>query len=203
MDKAVYGLIDSVIYSFHMPLFFLLAGLLFPGSIARHSRLSLIKNKFRLIFYPYVVWSLIQGAIEVEPTGATNSGVTWAQVLSFMWQPRDQFWFLYILFVIFLVSALLYRRTNIYWSTIIVLIAAMLFVFKVPPLDFYVVNIFRACFVFFAVGVSARIFWLPTLSVRLGRYRCYGCRRYCLEAVNTCCMGLSAWPPTMANRWFD
>lgn len=161
MDKAAYGLIDSVIYSFHMPLFFIPAGLLFPGSIARHSRRSLIENKFRLIFYPYVVWSLIQGAIEVEFTGATNSRVTWGQVLSFLWQPRDQFWFLYILFVIFVVSAILYRRTNIYWSTIIVFIAAMLFMFKIPPLDFYVVNIFRACFVFFAVGVSARILWPP------------------------------------------
>src|ERR1700733_4806201 len=48
------------IYSFHMPLFFFLAGL-FVRSSARRPFRSYLANKISVIAYPYFLWSLITG----------------------------------------------------------------------------------------------------------------------------------------------
>lgn len=106
MDKALHGLVDSIIYSFHMPLFFFLSGLFLLGSLAKRGWGGLVLSKVDTIFYPYIVWSLIQGLIEVALSGSTNGNVTLEQVFSLLWQPRAQFWFLYTLFAVFVVAGL-------------------------------------------------------------------------------------------------
>jgi len=65
MDAALYELVDSIIYSFHMPLFFFLSGLFFLHSLERRGPGALTANKIDTIVYPYVLWSLIQGLTEV------------------------------------------------------------------------------------------------------------------------------------------
>ena len=58
---AALMLADSVIYSFHMPLFFFLSGLFFIESLARRGRIGLLANKLDTLIYPYILWSLLQG----------------------------------------------------------------------------------------------------------------------------------------------
>lgn len=108
-DEKLFRLIDSVIYSFHMPLFFFLSGLFFVGSIAKRGEGGLIINKVDTIMYPYLVWSLIQGGIEYSLNGVTNFSTSIQDIYSLLWQPHDQFWFLYALFLIFVVFTLIYR----------------------------------------------------------------------------------------------
>jgi fucose 4-O-acetylase-like acetyltransferase len=105
MDEQGFRLVDQLIYSFHMPLFFFAAGLLFAPALQRMGARQLIVRKARQLMYPYAVWSLIQGLIGVLLSRYTNSRLELAEVLSFPWHPRDQFWFLYALFLIFLVLA--------------------------------------------------------------------------------------------------
>lgn len=155
MDREWYELIESVIYSFHMPLFFFLSGALFPGSLARRGGRKLIENKFEVVFYPYIIWSLIQGLIEVALADFTNGTATLGQVLSLLWLPRAQFWFLYTLFFIYLASAALYRRSDSYWSTAILALAVILFFSGFPSINYHTINLFGRNFVFFALGVSA------------------------------------------------
>lgn len=154
MNRELHELINSVIYSFHMPLFFFLSGVFFLGSLARRGGRKLIENKLEVVFYPYVVWSLIQGLIEVVLAGSTNGAATLGQVLSLLWLPRAQFWFLYTLFIIYLVSVTLYRRSDTCWSTMILLMAALLYVSRFSPIDIYAISSFGRNFVFFALGVS-------------------------------------------------
>jgi len=108
-DEHLFKLVDSVIYSFHMPLFFFLAGLFFVGSIKRRGEGGLIINKVDTIIYPYIIWSLIQGGLEYTLTGVTNFSTSIQDIYSLLWQPHDQFWFLYALFLIFIVYTLIYR----------------------------------------------------------------------------------------------
>ena len=154
MDRRLYGLIDSVIYSFHMPLFFFLSGMLFLTSMARQGTRKLIENKFKVIFYPYIVWSLIQGSLELMFAGYTNSNVTLVEILSLLWRPHAQFWFLYTLFIIYLASAILYRRSETYWSLTILAMAVIMYVSRFSPFDIYALDSFGENFVFFALGVS-------------------------------------------------
>lgn len=109
MSEPLFVLVDSVIYSFHMPLFFLLSGTLFHGSLQRHGALPVLRSKVDSIVYPYLLWSLLQGGIEVVLGRWTNGSVTLADVLS-LWQPRMQFWFLYALFFVTVLAVLVYRR---------------------------------------------------------------------------------------------
>lgn len=48
-----------IIYSFHMPLFFLISGYLFFGSSTKHSPLDIIASKFRGLILPILSWSII------------------------------------------------------------------------------------------------------------------------------------------------
>lgn len=105
-------LVNSVLYTFHMPLFFLLAGLFLKHSLAAQRGASgLIANKFNTVAYPYIVWSLLQGGVELLFGRYKNSGaVTIEQILAFPWEPRMQFWFLYTLFWTFVVCGVAFAK---------------------------------------------------------------------------------------------
>lgn len=106
-------LVDSVLYSFHMPLFFFLSGLFFWRSLGNRGGSGLVFNKIDTIFYPFVLWSLLQGGIEVALSRYTNGDLGMAKVLSLLWDPRAQFWFLWALFFSFLLAVLLIRRETL------------------------------------------------------------------------------------------
>lgn len=107
-DPGIFALVDSIVYSFHMPLFFFLSGLFFRHSFQRHGGRDLILCKIDTIVYPYLLWSLLQGGIEAGLSSHTNGGVTFSEVFSLLWSPRAQFWFLYALFIVFCVATALY-----------------------------------------------------------------------------------------------
>jgi len=109
MDKHWFELVDSVIYTFHMPLFFFLSGLFFYDSLVKRGTTGMIVNKIDTIIYPYIIWSLLQGFTEVSLSHYTIGHVTPGQVLSFAWQPRAQFWFLFALFQISVVCSFIYK----------------------------------------------------------------------------------------------
>src|ERR1700722_19199016 len=92
--------VDQFVYAFHMPLFFFLAGL-FATHSARRGAASLLSDKLRTIAYPYFLWSLLQGALQLAMTGETNSHLTWRDLAAIPYQPIMQFWFLYTLFLVF------------------------------------------------------------------------------------------------------
>lgn len=129
-SEAAFRIPYDVIYTFHMPLFFFLSGLFFPASWQRRGSLGLIRNKVDTIVYPYVVWSLIQGVVEVALSRYTNRQTTLAEILSFPWHPRQQFWFLYALFFVFVIACIAYRWLPPRWRPLILLLAVVAFVFK-------------------------------------------------------------------------
>lgn len=97
---------DSIVYSFHMPLFFFLSGLFFYNSLSKSGGVGLTLRKVDSIVYPYLIWSLLQGTIEATLSNYTNGNVTFSEILT-IWEPRAQFWFLYALFFVFIASAII------------------------------------------------------------------------------------------------
>lgn len=153
INQDWFELVDSIIYSFHMPLFFFLSGLFFHDSLIRRGRLGLIANKVDTIVYPYVVWSLLQGFFEVALSSYTNGHVNMGEVLSFPWQPRAQFWFLYALFQVFVVCSLVYAWKGRRYFLAPVLFFATLYVFRIDhPLSGQLVFVLNSA-VFFSLGV--------------------------------------------------
>lgn len=92
------GVVDQVIYLFHMPLFFLLAGLNVERSLNRGTS-DYMLGKLQTVAFPYFLWSLLQGGLMMAAGGATNGQVGAGDLAAILWVPIGQFWFLYALFV--------------------------------------------------------------------------------------------------------
>jgi len=167
MDEAEFVLVDSIIYSVHMPLFFFLSGLFFFDSLQKRGRGGLIINKIDTIAYPFIVWSLLQGLFEVALSNYTNGQVTLVEVFSLLWMPRAQFWFLYALFLVFVVCTFLYAKADRRFFLPFVVLFGVLFVFQQ---DLTINNMTRFILgntVFFALGVwfnEVKAFFLARYS---------------------------------------
>jgi fucose 4-O-acetylase-like acetyltransferase len=156
VNQSLYRAIDNAIYSFHMPLFFLLAGIFFLDSLEKRGVRGLILNKAEVLLYPYVLWSLLQGVIELLLNRWTNGHIGFQEILSLLWAPRAHFWFLYALFLFSVLGALIFQaaRPRVYY---LVLIAAALPIVcglsypRIPAASYV-----GSDFFFFALGIWFR-----------------------------------------------
>lgn len=89
-------LADRVIYAFHMPLFFVAAGLFVWPSLAK-GRERFVADKLSTIVYPYFLWSLIEGGLELAFANEVNSPIGTHELAMIPLAPIEQFWFLYVL----------------------------------------------------------------------------------------------------------
>jgi fucose 4-O-acetylase-like acetyltransferase len=149
IDEHLFYLSDTLVYSFHMPLFFVLSGLFFKRSIEKYSRTGLIVEKCKSILYPYIIWSLLQTSIEIVLSQYTNKTVALDDLLHCIFFPRDQFWFLFTLFFINIISSLLFNRFK-RWLIVSSLIWLLYYLFPVN------LSVFSETFkylIFFNIGV--------------------------------------------------
>ncbi|MFI8418069.1 acyltransferase family protein [Serratia sp. NPDC078593] len=131
LSSSTYQLIDSVIYSFHMPLFFFISGLFFVQSLNRKGKTRFIISKIDTIVYPYIVWSFLQGTVEVILSRYTNNSTNFSDILMLFTHPRAQFWFLYALFMIFVVATLLYSKEKFHLVLpVMIVISAGLYIYQ-------------------------------------------------------------------------
>ena len=87
--------LNTWIYAFHMPLFFLLAGL-FAVRSARRTASEYLIDKLRVIAYPYALWTIIQVSLMNLGNGSTNHqapALGWQSLLTaLLFQPVMEFW---------------------------------------------------------------------------------------------------------------
>lgn len=154
MNTHLYTAIDTMIYSFHMPLFFFLSGLFFTSSLAKRGFKNNIVNKIDTIFYPYVVWSILQGIIEATLSKYTNGHVTYTEVFSLLWAPRAQFWFLYILFFTFVIASIIFiKNRNSKLMIAVVCLFSIVYIFQSYLPSIYILTLCYVHMVFFFIGI--------------------------------------------------
>lgn len=88
--------IDFAIYTFHMPLFFFLSGM---GVRASQAKSGFFARRAKGIVVPYVVFSLLQGGVQIVMAGQTNGELAPRDLLLIPIQPISPFWFLYVLLI--------------------------------------------------------------------------------------------------------
>lgn len=153
MSESTFRLADSVVYSFHMPLFFFLSGLFFYHSLLKRGGVGLTLNKIDTILYPYLIWSLLQGVIEALMSNYVNGNVTFSEVFR-LWQPRAQFWFLFALFFVFVVSIPIYYFISKRYVGLIFLLAGVFYV-NTWVLPYTLITFYLTSnLVFFALGIA-------------------------------------------------
>lgn len=148
---GVLAAVISYAYSFHMPLFFFLSGL-FATYSYRKGFLSFSQSKLRTILYPFVVWSLILGTIQVKMAAYVNHPLPGGHSpLFFLILPVEQMWFLQALFFMYLFFALAQKlavgpRRFFFISAVLTLIVA-------PLIRDETVKKILFHFIFFGAGV--------------------------------------------------
>lgn len=123
MDQVV-----KVIYSFHMPLFFIISGFLFLPSFQKIPD-HFLRIKAGTILYPYLLWTIVQTGIEIVLSRYTNKGIGIEELYPILWQPRAHFWYLHSLFLIAAFTYALFRITPRYapWLGMILSFTRLLF----------------------------------------------------------------------------
>ena len=107
-DGSPFHFTDSFIYAFHMPLFFLLSGLFVERRVGRSAGIFL-REIVGSIAYPYLVWSALQTLMQVALSRYTNNRVNLSELAVIFVNPVMQFWFLYVLFLIYAGYYVLHR----------------------------------------------------------------------------------------------
>lgn len=89
-------------FSFRMPLFFIVSGIFFGGSLDRKGIGEYIGNRFQTIFYPLMIWGCIQITLQLLFAGYVNAEREPMNYLHLIIEPRkiEQFWYLNALFFV-------------------------------------------------------------------------------------------------------
>lgn len=113
-------------------------------------------SKIDTIVYPYVIWSLLQGMVEVLLSRYTNNPSSLGDILSLFTHPRAQFWFLYALFMVFVLATLLYsKETYRYLLPVLIVISAGLYVYQDSLTKAFHFDYITRFLIFFLLGVFA------------------------------------------------
>jgi len=104
-EQSPWGRAFFLIYTFHMPLFFFLAGL-FVKTRLEKDRVQFMRDAAARIAWPYFLWSIVQLLVIASVGAAVNKPVELdiARIVSLLWDPTSQFWFLQALLVLHLSS---------------------------------------------------------------------------------------------------
>ena len=150
IDPVFFYYAVNFVYSFHMPLFFILSAYFFlPGLNKRGNKYFLV-NKLETIAYPFILWILIQSFIELRLSAFTNSHLKARFTWDFFYRPHDQFWFLMALFLINLMCLLFFNISKKWGVLISIVVWIVYYIF--PPQ----INIFDKTFlnlIYFTAGI--------------------------------------------------
>ncbi len=149
-----FELSDSMVYAFHMPLFFLLAGLFVEGSLQKRGAAEYLKDKLLKIAYPYFIWSILQMSVEVMFSSQTQKGAGFSDMLAIVYRPWGQFWFVYALLLMHLVFTLV-SKAGKFSMPLLYLVSLALF-FKPLRFDEMALLGFSTHFLFFVLGIQLR-----------------------------------------------
>lgn len=147
---ALLQMMYDAIYSFHMPLFFMISGYVF------YLTKSYRKWKTKVLDFSivYVIWSTLMWFSKYMMSGDVNHPVTIIDLVSIVYKPIMIYWYLYVLIILYaIVSCLRWERVSWrLWSiSAVAAIAA-----KTMQLDIGILNniIYHMCY-FLAGGGTA------------------------------------------------
>jgi fucose 4-O-acetylase-like acetyltransferase len=99
-NPDLFRVIDTLIYNFHMPLFFLLSGMTFEAWALKRPYPEATISRVTRLLWPLVLWSYLFAGARLAAGDAANTQVSGIEsLLFFPLPPRDHFWFLWALFL--------------------------------------------------------------------------------------------------------
>lgn len=138
------NVIFKIIYSFHMPLFMLISGYLFYGSVMRNTMADNIRSRFTTLLIPIMLWSIIPYVIRLVQ--GDERGV-WLVVRAYFTTCIGNFWFLWAVFYCSLIVLAVRHCVGDRMFVYVLLAVVMLF----TP-DFNRLQLYKFMYGYFVVG---------------------------------------------------
>lgn len=91
--SVVLQAVDRVVYLTHLPVFAWVSGLLMTRPVRRRGARAYLLPRLADFAYLYLLWTLLQGGLEVATSGVKNNPVTWLDVVN-IFLPIGHLWFL-------------------------------------------------------------------------------------------------------------
>ncbi|MBV4359832.1 acyltransferase family protein [Pinibacter aurantiacus] len=103
----VFKYLNVFLFSFRMPLFFIVSGLFVAASLNKKGLGNYVSDRFKVIFYPLLVWGTIQITLQLQFAPYVNAHREVIDYLNLIIYPRkiEQFWYLNALFVVGVIYA--------------------------------------------------------------------------------------------------
>ncbi|HSB24875.1 MAG TPA: acyltransferase [Burkholderiaceae bacterium] len=163
-----WGAAYFAIYSFHMPLFFLLTGLFVSQRLDANPG-AFVHDSLVRVAWPYLLWSVLQLAvIDMLGTLVNTPGALDAQrIVSLLWEPTSQFWFLQALLILHLLSAAALPRIGV--LALLAFMVAARVVVEVVELP-HLVALPARFGVFYALGVALGPHLLERFATRRAQW---------------------------------
>ena len=153
---SLYGL-RSWIYSFHMPLFFLLSGFTFTlayyqgGTLQRRRYFRQVWN----LLWIYVLFALLLWGVKQVVPELVNETYTIEDLKGMFLTPLGNFWYLYVLLALYLVAALVQLpRWNSMW---LLLLGGCAIVVADVHMDWTQLTLYRIIYHLFFFGVGCML----------------------------------------------
>ena len=129
IDTDFFNHVGGGIYSFHMPLFFVISGYL---SSRRINEKTKIKNKTMAYGIPYVIFSIVAVLLKVAAKEFVNSSLGFRDILWIFVYPINSLWFIYSLLLISLIHELLKPLLKQHiWKLVILVISYTMMAFAI------------------------------------------------------------------------
>lgn len=152
---SLYG-VRTWIYSFHMPLFFLISGITFTLAYYRDGtlrRAGFCRQVLNLLWI-YVLFVLLLWGVKQVVPALVNETYTLEDLKGMFLTPLGNFWYLYVLLALYLIAALVHLPQWSAWSLPLLGICALLAAQN--HLDWTNLTLYRILYhlFFFAVGCT-------------------------------------------------
>lgn len=169
-DNNLYQWFNTMIYYFHVPLFFICSGYLYQKYKRVDSWSSWgrnIKQKALVLGVPYFVFSFATWLLKTVFVGNVNDEIGGLGSTLFL-SPTSPYWYLYILFFIFLITPTMKDRTGMW------ILAGISFILKLLRTIGGGIAIWN---VYAIQGICANEIWF-VLGMMLTRVKLEKCRMY-------------------------
>jgi len=146
--------VEKLIYSFHMPLFFFLSGIVTKDKKQKLS--AVLKKSVSALLVPFVIWDILSLIVSlVMMNDDVMTCILRALFIGGLHSWNAPIWFLLVLFQVKILYGILHRSHIPDWLTLIFMTAVSFFVSGLDTLPF-MLNLVPVAMVFFLTGVALR-----------------------------------------------
>lgn len=147
-----FKIVHDIIYSFHMPAFFIISGMFSYKWVEKDFYTFLLGSVKKLVI-PYFSWVIIVSIIKNMTTSIQKNPIRWIEALKSPIVPFEQYWFLYVLFcveIIFFCLNKVISDTLGGYGILIISIIGVLVCLVIP--DVWIIRLIIKYFFYYSFG---------------------------------------------------